>query len=119
MTTWPPTLDELKTDLKIDLADTRDDDRLSSDLAASVSFVERVRSDVQYDPLNPDQFDLPVPTADHWLGTLRLAGRWGDRRRSPDGTISMGELGTSRVSTFDPDIDRMLRIGRHARARVG
>ena len=116
---WPPTLDALKDDLKIDLADTRDDDRLASDLAAAVSFVERVRPDVQYDSFDPDQIDKPVPTVDHRLGTLRLAGRWGDRRRSPDGTISMGELGTSRVSTFDPDIDRMLRLGRHARARVG
>jgi hypothetical protein len=119
MTTWPPTLDELKTDLKIDLNDTRDDVRLASDLAAAVAFVERVRPAFRYDQYDPDQFDKPEVTADHWLGTVRLAGRWNDRRRSPDGTISMGDLGTSRVSSFDPDIDRMLRIGRHAKAKVG
>jgi hypothetical protein len=25
----------------------------------------------------------------------------------------MGEMGTARVTSFDPDIDRLLRIGRH------
>lgn len=117
--TWPPTLDELKVDLGIDLTDVRDDDRLDQVLDAAVSFVERVRPDLRYDTSDPDQLELPAPGADVRLGTLRLAGRWHTRRRSPDGMVSMGELGAGRVSTFDGDIDRLLRIGRHQRARVG
>lgn len=116
---WPPTLDELKVDMKIDLSDTRDDERLIQVLDAAVDYVERVRPELQYDPLDPEQFELPEPSRDHRLGTLRLAARWHLRRRSPDGMINMAELGQSRVTTYDNDIDRLLRIGRHQRMRVG
>jgi len=117
LTLWPPSLDELKTDMKIDLDDTRDDDRLAQVLDAAVDWVQRNRPDVAYDPFTPD---LDPPTRDHRLGTLRLAARWHLRRRSPDGMINMGELGlTGRVTTYDNDIDRMLRIGRHQKMRVG
>ena len=116
---WPPTLDDLKEDRSIDLDDTRDDARLQQVLDAAVLFVQRVRPEFRYDQLNPDQFDLPDPTADLHLGTLRLAGRLHTRRRSPDGSIDMGELGSGRVPSFDPDIDRLLRLGRHQRMRVG
>ncbi|MBN9739508.1 hypothetical protein DMP23_00040 [Amycolatopsis sp. A1MSW2902] len=59
-----------------------------------------------------------APGADLALGTLRLAGRWFTRRRSPDALISMGDLGSARVPSFDPDIDQLLRVGRFARAVV-
>jgi hypothetical protein len=110
---WPPTIDEMKTDRRVKLADVRDDEALQQNLDAAVAFVRRVRSDLQYDELDPDQMDKPVPDADVRLGTMRLAARWSDRTRSPDGLISMGEMGTARVTSFDPDIDRLLRIGRH------
>ena len=112
--TWPPALDELKDDLKIALGDTRDDTRLTQVLDASVYFVQRVRPKFQYDPLDAGQLELREPTPDLRLGTLRLAGRWHIRRRSPDGLIQMADQGAARVSSGDPDIDRMLRIGRHA-----
>lgn len=54
-----------------------------------------------------------APTPDLILGTLRLAGRWHTRRRSPDGLVSMAELGAARVPSFDPDIERLLKIGRY------
>lgn len=116
MTAWPPTLDELKSDMKIDTVDTRDDVALQQMLDASVSFVERVRPRFDYasDPLSA----YPRPSADLALGTLRLAGRWHTRRRSPDGLVAMAELGNARVPSFDPDIDRLLRIGRFATAIV-
>lgn len=57
-----------------------------------------------------------APTPDLHLGTLRLAGRWHTRRRSPDGLVAMAELGAARVPSFDPDIERLLKIGRYARA---
>lgn len=116
---WPPTLDELKVDMKIDLSDARDDERLAQVLDAAVDFVERVRPELQYDPFDPDQFELPEPSRDMRLGTMRLAARWHLRRRSPDGMIAMAELGQSRVTTYDNDIDRLLRLGRHQRMRVG
>jgi hypothetical protein len=111
--TWPPPLDDLKTDLSISLAETRDDARLTQVLDAAVAFVQRVRPEYRYDPLDPDQAELPEPTADLWLGTLRLAGRWHTRRRSPDAMVQMAELGASRIPSFDPDIDRLLRIGKY------
>jgi hypothetical protein len=116
---WPPTLAELKVDLDIDPNDVRQDARLTQSLDAAVDFVERVRPDYRYDPLVLEQFDKPDPTKDLVLGTLRYAGRLHARRRSPDGMVSMGELGSTRVSTGDGDIDRLLRIGRHQKARVG
>lgn len=106
MGTWPPTLAELKADIGIE--DDRDDAQLTTVLAAAVSFVQRVRPG----PLGT----APDGTDDLVLGTLRLAGRWHVRRRSPDALIQMGELGASRVPSFDPDIERLLGIGRYAKA---
>lgn len=117
MATWPPTLDELKDDLSIDLTDTRDDTKLQRELDAAVAFVERVRTGINY-TADPESAD-PDPTDDLFLGTLRLAGRWKTRRRSPDGLINQGELGTSRVPGVDADIERLLRIGRFAKPKVG
>lgn len=110
--TWPPTLDELKVDRKIDLDDTRDDTALQAELDAAVSFVERVRPGFRY--VEDATSDAPAPTADIRLGTIRLASRWYDRRKSPDGLVFQGqELGSSRVPSVDPDIERMLGIGRY------
>lgn len=114
--TWPPTLDELKIDMKLDpnVVNEARDAQLTMDLDATVAFVQRVRPVYRYDPLDPAQLALPGVTADHKLGTLRLAARWDTRRRSPDGMISMAELGAARVTSYDVDIDRMLQIGRFA-----
>jgi hypothetical protein len=110
---WPPTLATLKVDLKLGPDDDRDDERLTLDLTAAVAFVERVRAGAfNFD----DTLDsaLPEPTADLILGTLRLAGRWDERRKSPDALIQMAEMGAGRVPTVDSDIDRLLGIGRFA-----
>lgn len=117
MATWPPILDDLKLDLKIEMSDVRDDASLAMQLDAAVSFVQKVRPQFNYgaDPLS----DLPEPTADLVLGTVRLAGRWYTRKRSPDALVAMGELGSARVPSFDPDIEKMLRIGRFAKAVLG
>lgn len=117
---WPPTLDALKLDLKIEPEDTRDDDRLRQVLNAAVGFVERVRKD-GYNFAEDLGSSLPDPAKDSslQLGTIRLAGRWHTRRRSPDALIDMGEMGNARVPSIDPDIERLLRIGRHAVPAVG
>ena len=107
---WPPTLDDLKRDLEIE--DTRDDVVLGDQLTAAVAFVERVHK-ASFDFATPPTTSLPSPPEDIVLGTVRLAGRWHTRRRSPDGLVNMGaELGSTRVTTSDVDIDRLLRIGR-------
>lgn len=113
---WPPQLDELKLDLKVPSTETRDDERLQQVLDAAVDFVERVHAGRWSfgDLLST----LGDPPADIRLGTLRLAGRWHIRRRSPDGLVSAGDLGTSRVPSFDPDIDRLLQIGRYRRSVI-
>lgn len=113
---WPPTLEEFKRDAGIDSGG--DDPKLQQTLDAAVAFVQRVRTDLQYDPLNPEQVDLPEPDPDVILGTLRVAGRWHARRRSVDGVIALGEMGTTRMPSFDADIDRLLRIGRHRKSVI-
>lgn len=114
---WPPLLADLKEDAKVPVDETRDDVDLQRELDASVSFVERVRRgdfNFSQDPLSP----LPEPTEDLTLGTLRLAGRWFTRRRSPDGLVALPEVGSSRVPSFDPDIERQLGIGRFRKAQT-
>ena len=113
---WPPELDALKDDLKIAPTDTRDDDRLETMLAAAISFVEDVRSgDFDFGD-GPDTLPVPSPTLE--LGTIRLAARWHQRRRSPDGLIQMGDLGTARVTSYDVDIDRQLGIGKFRKSVI-
>lgn len=97
---WPPTLQDLKDDLAI--TDTRDDASLQRQLDAAIAYVGRAKGDAL---LNAD--------ADTELGTLRLAGRWFTRRRSPDGLVTAGELGTSIIPGFDSDIEKLLEIGRY------
>lgn len=112
MSTWPPQLADLKTDLKIDLSDTLDDDRLTMDLDAAIAWALRLGKPYRFDLTDPDQVGLPDPPADFWLGTVRYAGRLNDRRRSRDGMINMGELGVGRVTSYDNDIDRLMGIGK-------
>lgn len=108
---WPPTLPQLKDDMGIAADDVRDDDRLQVVLDAAVGKVEEVRPDFNYsnDPLS----EAPLPSDALVLGTVRLAGRWHTRRRSPDGLITADQFGSTRVPSFDPDIERLLGIGRY------
>jgi hypothetical protein len=113
---WPPQLRELKDDLGV--TDTRDDVALATVLGAAVEFVEQARGgDFNFDG-DPDS-ELPAPGPMLWLGTVRQAGRWFNRRRSPDGLIDMGELGATRVPSVDPDIERLLGVGRFRAPMVG
>lgn len=114
--TWPPTLDEMLIDMGLDpeTVNAERAARLQPMLDAAVAFVERVRPVYRYDQTVAAQFELPGVPADHKTGTIRLAVRWDTRRRSPDGLIAMAELGATRVTSYDVDIDRMLQIGRFA-----
>lgn len=111
---WPPTLANLKTDMGVAADDLRKDEQLTYDLNAAFAFAaDRKKGIYRFDLTDPDQLQLPEPDADFRLGILRLAARWNDRRRTKDGMVQMQELGIGRVASTDPDIDRMLRLGRY------
>lgn len=114
MAPWPPQLEDLKVDLKIAPSDTRDDVLLQTDLDAAVAYVERERrGDFNFLGVTTGTLATkPLPNSDVRMGTVRLAGRWSARRRSPDGLIDAGnEFGTSRIPRDDTDIQRQLGIG--------
>ena len=114
---WPPQLDDLKAELNRPRTDTVDDPQLQVDLDGAVAYVERELSgDFNF---SGTVTTLPAPPADVFLGTLRLAIRWWNRRRSPEGVIDPGELGQiMRVARIDSDLERMLGIGMYRRPMV-
>ena len=105
----PPTLADLKADMNI--SDTRDDVVLQTQLDAAIAYAMTARPELNYDanPLNNN----PSPSAAFRLGVIRQVGRWNARRRSPDMVVAGGDLGTSRIPSWDPDIERMMKIGRY------
>jgi hypothetical protein len=114
--TWPPTLDDFKADLPAELSGDQHDAKLTQVLDAAIDYVQNTaRTDLNYSVV--PNIDVDQPDNAVCLGTLRLARRWHERRRSPDGMISAQEFGATRVSSGDQDIDRMLRVGRYAGMR--
>jgi hypothetical protein len=113
---WPPQLPDLKYDLGLD--DNRDDVSLATVLTAAIAYVEDARAGDFNFTGTPGSL-LPSPGPDIELGTVRLAARWHNRRRSPDGMLDMGELGNARIPTGDPDIERLLGIARFRGPMVG
>lgn len=122
MATWPPLLDDLKRDMRMADDVTRFDVPLQQTLDAAVSYVERVRSDVDFtafsaeDPTERDTTKVAV-TDDLVLGTLRYARRLDIRRDSPSGMVVTDQIGATPVAGWDADIEKLLRIGRFARLR--
>jgi len=120
--TWPPTLTELKRDMRVDADVTRFDVSLQQTLDAAVAYVERVRSDVDYaafaeeTPTERDTTKAAV-TDDLVLGTLRYARRLDIRRDSPSGMVVTDQIGATPVAGWDADIEKLLRVGRYARMR--
>jgi hypothetical protein len=106
---WPPDLADLKADRGVD--DDRDDVKLQMVLDAAIVVVKRLR-DGELNFTGDPASTLPAPDADFVLGTIRLAWRWHERRKSPDALINMGEAGMGRVPSFDPDIELLLQIDR-------
>jgi hypothetical protein len=107
---WPPTLADVKTDAGIpDDQEDPPDSVIAARLASAVAYVRRKRPDLNYD--NDPWACVPAPDADVWQGTVMLAVRVIDRRRSPDMMVSGGDLGVSRVASYDRDIQNLLGIG--------
>lgn len=113
MYAWPPQLADVRRELGRKPEDRADDPLLQAALDAAVEFVTRVRGSSFNFAAAPTS-TLPSPTSDIALGTVRLAIRQHTRRRSPDGLVAMGDLGVGRIPSFDPDIERLLGIGRYA-----
>ncbi|MFJ8966051.1 hypothetical protein ACIRG5_42345 [Lentzea sp. NPDC102401] len=114
--TFDELLNEIDQEDQDDLAEG-DEQRLRRVFDAAVTFVERIHKGRFNFTGEPSS--RPLPGEDLKLGTVMLARRWDTRRRSPGGLVAMAELGAARVPSFDADIDRLLRIGRHAIPRVG
>lgn len=113
---WPPQLDDIKAELKIERSDTRDDAALQTVLDAAVDHVELHRAgDFNFDGTATT---LPAPGHDFHLGTIRLAVRWHTLRRSPDGLVDAGDFGTVRVPNVPADLERLLGLGRYRRPLV-
>lgn len=112
----PATEATVKTNLNIDMSDTRDDDRLALDINAANTFVAslRIAQGVPVDPVEPMWPSTLV------LGATLLASRWFRRSNSPAGVIDLGgEAGVAYVQRNDPDIGQMLGIGPYTRPAVG
>lgn len=118
---WPPQVEDLKADLGWEPSKTDDDANLQTVLDAAVATVEReLYGDFNFAgaTIGVDAL-LPDVSADVVMGTLRLARRWHDRRRSPAGLIDTGgEFGSVRIPRLDSDIEQMLGIGWHRRPMV-
>lgn len=95
-----------------------DRQKLQRAFDAAVSFVERIHKG-RYNFTGEIGSTLPPVPGTLPMGVLMYARRLDTRRRSPSGLISMGELGNSRVPSFDPDEQRLLRLGKNAIPRVG
>lgn len=114
---WPPQLDDLKAELRLERSDTRDDAVLQTVLDAAVAHVEEYRAG-DFDFSGTDT-TLPAPGHGFRLGTLRLATRWHALSRSPDGLVDAGDFGTVRVPNVPADLERLLGLGRYRRPLVG
>lgn len=77
---------------------------------AAAAYVERVRADLDW--------TAPV-AADVVTGAAILASRLHARSGSPLGLASFAEFGPSAVLRLDPDVERLLGLGRYARPAVG
>lgn len=80
---------------------------------AAAAVVEQLRPDL-YDGLGGY---AATPNVRH--GALLLAARLFARKGSPAGLATYGEFGPAAVLRLDPDVERLLRVGRHARPVAG
>lgn len=83
------------------------------------AYVESVPSKRVNIITDPDGNPLEVWTKDTEHAAIMLASRLYTRRNSPNGIETMNELGTSYVARYDPDIEKLLRIGVYNIPMVG
>lgn len=94
---WPITADDVAATSG---SAVRDTDRAALERATAAA-VDWVEAHV------PGPYGAPAE-----LGAVLLAARWFARRSSPAGFASFAELGPAYVSRTDPDVARLLGLGR-------
>lgn len=116
------TLDEFVNELDEEAEDAselsaQERQRLERVFDAAVEFVERVHSGRFNFTGEPSS--RPAPGKQFKLGTVMLARRWHTRRRSPAMLVAAADQGAAKVPWQDEDINRLLRLGRHAIPTTG
>lgn len=109
---WLPAA-KVKAALGRQLAGGTDED-LETARTAAAAYVEARRADLVWLDALPG--DVP---ADVWLGAVLMTNRLLARRGSPQGLAELGEFGPATVLRTDPDVERLLGIGRYAKPTVG
>lgn len=118
-TPWPPTVDDVKRELRI-VALTPDAQLvMQSSLDAAVAYVEDNRPDLW--TTAPDGESNPVffPSDRVHKGTVRYAGRLYSRSVNQPGIEASTELGTPPTYALDADIAQLLGVLRYRRPSVG
>ena len=121
---WLPSADALAW---LDVVDAGDTLASVADWCrqASAAYCERQRPDLTTFTVDTDgdgvADSVPVfnATPDVKLAGLIGAARLYARRSTPTGLASFGEFGASDILRLDPDVSRLLGVGRHGTPRVG
>lgn len=108
--------DEVERVMGADLAGEWDKDTMQRFCDGSRSFVESRRPDLFVTTPAEDEEDPDVvtftPGADVVVGAAMLAYRFYSRRTTPLGVLGFSEDGASGILREDPDIAKLLGIGR-------
>jgi hypothetical protein len=96
------------------LGDQADDEIVGWSLAATLDHV----ATLPYIHAQPDPADPETWGSDARLGTLMLTARTYRRRNTPAGLESLGDQ-IAYTPQYDPDIERLLRVGKRAAPGVG
>jgi hypothetical protein len=108
-------IDDVKSQLRIDLVDVDDDDLIGRATDSAEIEVERARWDQFDTTTDPPTF---TPNAEVYQGAVMLAARLVRRRNSPAGIETFSDS-VAYVSRWDPDIQRALRQGAYAYPGTG
>ena len=108
----PLTVEGVKEWLRI--TDPAEDELIGWALAATLDHVRRL----PFIALQPFPDDPTTWAGDAALGTLMLTARTYRRRNSPGGLEALADQ-ISYVPQYDPEIERLLRIGKRAAPGVG
>lgn len=87
---------------------------------AAAAHVEQLRGDLVTVVVTAEATTVTFdPTPDVLYGAVLLAARLFARRSSPTGLASYGEFGPAAVLRLDPDVERLLNVGRYSAPRIG
>lgn len=107
---------DVKAWLRVAGEDTTDDVVIAAAAAMAEPFVQRCRPEwISLDEATGVSTYTPDPET--YQGAVMYAAREYRRRNSPAGIETFGDV-TSYVSRWDPDIERALQTGQHARPVV-